>query len=83
MPDAAFFIDLVLALVSVELVALALWRQQTGKGPSIAKLAPNLAAGACLLMVARSALYDQPEMMLAWLAAAGVAHMIDLIQRFR
>ena len=33
MPDTALFIDLVLALVSVELVALALWRQQTGKGP--------------------------------------------------
>jgi hypothetical protein len=83
MPDAIFFIDLVLALVSVELVALALWRQQTGKGPSIAKLAPNLAAGACLLMVARSALNDQGEMILVWLAAAGLAHVIDLVQRFR
>jgi hypothetical protein len=83
MPDAALFIDLVLALVSVELVALALWRQQTGKGPSIGKLAPNLLAGACLLMVARSALNDQGEMMLVWLAAAGVAHVVDLIQRFR
>lgn len=83
MPDAAFFIDLVLALVSVEFVALALWRQQTGKGPSLGKLAPNLAAGACLLMVARSALNDQSEMMLVWLACAGIAHSIDLVQRFR
>ncbi|MFN3892387.1 MAG: hypothetical protein ACK4MV_18490 [Beijerinckiaceae bacterium] len=83
MPDAAFFIDLVLALVSMEFVALALWRQQTGKGPSISKLAPNLAAGACLLMTARAALSDQSEMILVWLAAAGAAHTIDLIQRFR
>jgi hypothetical protein len=34
-------------------------------------------------MVARSALNDQSEMMLVWLAAAGVAHVVDLIQRFR
>jgi hypothetical protein len=83
MPDAVFFIDLVLALVSVELVALALLRQMTGRGPSLLALAPNLAAGACLLMVARAALTDQGAVMLAWLAAAGVAHSLDLIQRFR
>jgi formaldehyde-activating enzyme involved in methanogenesis len=83
MPDASVFNDVVLAIVSIEFVALALWRLQTGKGPSLAKLAPNLAAGACLLMVARSALNDQNEMMLVWLAAAGLAHTIDLVQRFR
>ena len=83
MPDAYFFIDLVLALVSVELVGLALWRQMTGRGPSLLALAPNLAAGACLLMVARSALNDQAQMMLVWLAAAGVAHTLDLVQRLR
>lgn len=83
MPDAHFFIDLVLALVSIEFVGLALWRQMTGRGPSLLALAPNLAAGACLLMVARSALNDQAEMMLVWLAAAGVAHTLDLVQRLR
>jgi hypothetical protein len=77
-------IDLILALVAVEwLVLAAVWRR-TGRGIAPLALLANLAAGATLLMAARSALVGADwTVTAAWLAAAGLAHLADLAKRWR
>ena len=76
-------IDVVLAIVAVEFVALALLRRRLAGGLTIPQIAANLAAGACLLMVARAGLRGNETEALMWLAAAGLAHVIDLAGRLR
>ena len=76
-------VDVVLAIVAVEFVALALLRHRLAGGLTIPKIAANLAAGACLLMVARAGLRGSETEALMWLAAAGVAHTLDLVMRVR
>jgi len=76
-------IDVVLAIVAVEFVALALLRRRLAGGLTIPQIAASLAAGACLLMVARAGLRGNETEALMWLAAAGLAHVIDLAGRLR
>jgi len=77
-------VDLILALVALEALALiVLWRT-TGRGPAPGRLLPNLAAGACLLLALRGALAGAGA---GWvgvsLAAALAAHVVDLVVRWR
>lgn len=76
-------IDLILGLVVVEALALYALRRLTGRGPALADLLPNLAAGACLLLAVRAALLDLPWIWVAAALAAGLlAHLLDLSRRW-
>ena len=81
--EPARLIELVLALVSVEFVALcALWVfARRGLPPRM--LAANLAAGAFLLLAARAGLAEDRLFFMAALACAGLAHVADLAMRLR
>lgn len=83
MSQYSFLPEAILALVAVEFFALILWRMKRGKGPSPLDIAANLAAGACLLLAVRAALLGQETMLLAFLAASGLAHVADLVRRWR
>jgi hypothetical protein len=82
--NSAHVVDLVLAIVAAEGLALMLHWRITGRGVAPAQLLPNLLAGALLLLALRLALSD-----LSWpwhtacLAAAGLASAADLRQRWR
>ena len=77
-------VDLILALVAVEALALAIYFRVTGRGVPIADLLPNLLAGTCLLITLRLALSGAGWLLCcASLAAAGLAHMMDIGRRWR
>jgi hypothetical protein len=77
------YIDFALAMVGVEGVALLAWRARTGKGPAPRGLIANLAAGACLLLVARALLTGAGVLAtLAALTLALAAHILDLAARW-
>ncbi|MET0721402.1 MAG: hypothetical protein ABWY64_11290 [Tardiphaga sp.] len=76
-------VDLILALVVVEVIVLALYWRATRRGVPPADLLPNILAGAFLLLALRLSLGGfgwQP--CCACLAAAGVAHLVDLRRRW-
>jgi hypothetical protein len=77
-------VDAILALMVLEGIVLAVVRQRTGRGPSIASLVPNFAAGGCLLMALRAALTGATVPLVAgWLFAALLSHLADLWSRWR
>lgn len=77
-------VDAILALVVVEAVLLIAYRARTGRGVPTADLLANLAAGATLLLALRIALTGGAwTSVAAALAAALVAHLLDLSRRWR
>jgi hypothetical protein len=77
-------VDLILGLVALEAMALLVHARRTGRGVAPAGLLTNLAAGTCLLLALRSALVDASwRWTAAFLAAALLAHLADLGQRWR
>ena len=77
------YIDLALALIGVEGVVLLAWRAKTGSGPAPRSLIANLAAGACLLLVARTLITGAGAIAtLAALTLALAAHIADLAARW-
>ncbi|MFD2184423.1 hypothetical protein [Rhodoplanes azumiensis] len=75
-------IDLILALVVVEAVALAVLHRITGRLPPLSRLLPNLAAGAFLLVAVRAALVGADWIWIAaCLVAALMAHIADILTR--
>lgn len=78
------WIDLVLALMLVEALALLARRVLTTSGPRASALLANLAAGGLLLGAARLALSGASEALIgAVLIAAFAAHLYDLADRWR
>jgi len=81
---SARVVDLVLAIVFLELTGISLYWRVTRRGIAPTRLLPNLLAGAALLLALRLALSD-----FAWpwytacLAVAGIANVTDLRQRWR
>jgi hypothetical protein len=77
-------VDLILAIVAAEIVAITLYWQTRRRGIAPAQLLPNLAAGALLLLALRLSLsgYSWPWYV-ACLALAGIANVADLRQRWR
>jgi hypothetical protein len=77
-------IDLILALVVLETLALVVFQRRTGRGIAPAALLPNVFAGVFLLLALRGALVGS-----AWglidlcLLGAMAAHFADLRQRLR
>jgi hypothetical protein len=77
-------VDAILALIVVEGVLLTLLNRQRGVGLAPADLLGVLASGAALLLALRSALVGAPwTSTAAWLAAALIAHLVDLARRWR
>jgi hypothetical protein len=81
---AAHTVDLVLAVVAVEVIAITVYWHAKHRGIAPAQLLPNLAAGALLLLALRFSLSDYAwPWYTACLALAGVANIADLRQRWR
>jgi hypothetical protein len=80
---SAHLVDLILAIVAAEMLAIALYWQLARRGIAPRQLLPNLLAGAFLLLALRLALsgYSWP-CYAACLAASGVANVVDLRQRW-
>ncbi len=81
-------VDLILLIIAVEAALLCViamrWRRRHGRPLPLPGLLLNLAAGAGLLMALRSVLHDLSWMMVgAWLTAALLAHVGDLVVRFK
>jgi hypothetical protein len=82
-------IDVILLLVAVEaLVFAVIYRWVPGAprlfSPHLAALWPTLLSGALLMVAVRLALTDVPWTRIATvLAAAGMAHVVDIALRFR
>ena len=81
---SAHIVDLVLAIVGLEIIVIALYWRLTRRGITPAELLPNLFAGALLLLALRLALSGYPwPWYTACLAAAGIANVADRRQRWR
>ncbi|MEY3552209.1 MAG: hypothetical protein RL735_557 [Pseudomonadota bacterium] len=83
MSEFAFLPEAILALVALECAALIYWRLKRGRGPAPLDIVANLAAGACLLLAVRAALLGDAAMLLVFLAASGLAHVFDLMRRWK
>jgi len=82
--ESGRIVDLILVLTALEALALAVHHRRTGRGVALADLAPNLLAGACLLLALRAALAEGWWGWTAfWLLGALVAHLVDLSRRWR
>ncbi len=77
-------VDLILVLTAIEATCLVLYWRWRGRGIAPLDLLPNLFAGAFLLLALRLALGGAGwELCCGSLAAAGVAHIVDLSRRWR
>ena len=77
-------VDLILALTVIEAACLVFYWRSRGRGIAPLDLLPNLFAGAFLLLALRLALGGAGwELCCGSLAAAGVAHIVDLVRRWR
>jgi hypothetical protein len=77
-------VDLVLALVAVEVLGLYAFRRWMGRGPSFLALMANLTAGVALVCALRAALAGAPYgVIAAGLAVSLAAHATDLWLRWR
>lgn len=77
-------VDVIVALVALEALLLVALRLRFGRGPTPAALLSNLASGAALMLAVRAALTgaDWP-IVAAWLLAALLAHLTEMMIRFR
>jgi hypothetical protein len=77
-------VDLILVLTAIEAAGLVLYWRSRGRGIAPLDLLPNLLAGAFLLLALRLALGGAGwELCCGSLAAAGLAHIVDLGRRWR
>jgi len=77
-------VDLILVIAAIEAACLVIYWRSTGQGVSPGDLLPNLFAGAFLLLALRLSLGGVGwQFCCGSLAAAGVAHLVDLGRRWR
>jgi hypothetical protein len=77
-------IDLIFVLVLIEIVVMEIYRRHSGKGVAFLDFLPNAAAGAFLLMALRAHLAAYGwQIICACLAAAGIAHVVDVSRRWK
>jgi hypothetical protein len=82
--DSGLLVDLVIALTVVEGLALALYHRATGRGVAPQDYALNLVSGLCLMLALRSVLAGAVwPWSAAALAAAGLAHGVDIARRWQ
>lgn len=78
------FLDVVLACMLVELIALLLLRRRGRRGPTMIDLLPGLAAGALLVLAMRTVWVGGHWIIAAGLLCASLsAHSFDLVRRWR
>lgn len=77
-------VDAVIGLTLVEAAVLLAYRRATGKGVAAREFLVNLLSGLCLMVALRAALAGAaPAIVLACVAAAGLAHAADLWRRWQ
>jgi hypothetical protein len=77
-------VDIVLILIVLEVVAIALYKRNTGRGIALADLLPNILAGAFLLVALRVSLAGGGWAAVSGcLACAGIAHVVDVGRRWQ
>lgn len=77
-------VDLILALVAVEALALTAYHRVTSRGVAGLDLLANLASGICLLLALRAALTGQSWIWVALaLSASLLGHLLDLSRRWK
>lgn len=77
-------INWILGLVGAEAVFLIAYRRITHQGLGTGPILSLLLPGACLLLALRCALINAaPVWMAAWLLAAFVTHLADVVLRWR
>lgn len=77
-------VDLILALMVLEALALSLLWARTARGVPTVPLIVNLVAGALLLLALRAGLTDaEPAVTGTFLGLALVAHLADLTMRWK
>ncbi len=82
--ESGSIVDMVIALVLIEGVALVALRSIIGRGPGRLDIICNLAAGLALMMALRDALAEKSMAAIAlWLTLSLVAHLLDLWLRWR
>lgn len=76
-------VDLILALMVLEGVALATYRSRTGRGPRIRPLLVNLGAGGSLLLTLRAVIAGAPVPVIGGLLLLALLfHVADLAARW-
>jgi hypothetical protein len=76
-------IDLIIAMVVIEAVAIGWYHRRTGKGPALSTVLANLLSGTALLLALRLALVGSAWYWIACsLLLALVAHAADLGRRW-
>lgn len=77
-------IDIMLAVLVVEVFVLIAYRTKTGRGPSITSVLLNIGAGGSLIVALKLALADASwQIFAAALVAAFFFHSADLAWRWR
>ncbi len=77
-------VALIVAAMGLEALVLLAWYRRTGRGLPPRNLLPNLAAGGSLMGALLVLLSGAPlVLLLGLLAAAGVAHVLDLQRRWQ
>lgn len=81
---SGFVIELIVGLMVVEGLLLAWWHERTGQGPGLADFAATLVSGLCLMMALRAGLVGDGALWIGfWLVVALIAHVTDLLRRWR
>ncbi len=82
--ESAHLVDLVLAAAILEFGLISVWWRRRRQGIPPTQLLPNILAGAFLLLALRLALGGAPWHWYAGcLIGSGLAHVVDLRQRWR
>ena len=83
-PLSVHWLDFVLAMVLLEVVAVGVFLSRRWTGAALGGLIANLAAGAALIVAVRLALVSAAGgWILLCLTLSLVAHLVDLAMRFR
>lgn len=80
----AQLIDGVIAFTLLECLVLFGWHRSTGKGVAPRELLATIVSGLCLMLALRCLAREAPPAWVAaFLLAAGVAHGVDILMRWR
>lgn len=82
--ESGEIVDFILVAMLFEALLLMFLRRTTGRGIASAQVCANLAAGAVLMLALRAALKGAGwQTVAAWLAAALLAHVVEVAVRWR
>jgi hypothetical protein len=82
--NTVLVVDGILLLTLLEGVALSAYWKARSRGLPPSRILSRLLPGACLLLALRAALAgSDDQVILAWLGAAGLTHLVDLWRSWR